>query len=185
MKTKKTAEGPGYVYVLKNKAYADFTLKIGFTTKEPSVRAKEIYHGATGVPEHFDVAVAFSVEDCRQAEKEIHHLFKAYRLNKRREFFKITPSVAERTVFSSCLRVNKSLGKDAPVRYKIDKSIKQHIKTDINDNSSVHANDAPVLKCPITLLRHSPPHTSYLIDSQIYRIEIVGGLSRGFPRRSF
>lgn len=176
MKPKKTVDGPGYVYVLKNKAYADFTLKIGFTTKEPSRRAKEIYQGATGVPEHFDVAVAFSVGNCRQAEKEIHHLFKAYRLNKRREFFKITPNVAESTIHACCLRVNESLGMDAPERYEIDKFAGRHARVSVEDGSNGQSSDANVLKVPLKAIRQSPLHTSSLTSSQVSRIEIIGGI---------
>jgi len=77
---------PGYIYVLQNDSHDPFVLKIGMTRHSPDKRAKEIYWGATGVPEYFDIAVAFSVGDCILAEKVIHQRLSTFRVNPRREF---------------------------------------------------------------------------------------------------
>ncbi|WP_335048208.1 GIY-YIG nuclease family protein [Nostoc sp.] len=77
----------GYIYALKNRSFGSNIIKIGMTTRKPDVHAKEIYHGASGVPEPFDIAFACKVADCEVAEKKIHRRFNAYRSNKVREFF--------------------------------------------------------------------------------------------------
>lgn len=59
----------GHLYVLQNPAFGEYVVKIGLTTREPDVRAKQIYVGATGVPTPFQVAFACSVGDCKSAEK--------------------------------------------------------------------------------------------------------------------
>lgn len=58
-----------YVYVLKNPAYEAYIVKIGKTKLDPYIRAQQIYWGATGVPEHFDIAFVCKVPDCNIAEK--------------------------------------------------------------------------------------------------------------------
>ena len=101
---------PGYIYILQNKAYGPYVIKIGLSKRIPDVRAREIYAGATGVPLPFDIAIAFSVEDCKAAEKIIHKRLAAYRLNNRREFFRMSPSVASAIALETCSQVNASLG---------------------------------------------------------------------------
>jgi hypothetical protein len=109
----------GYVYVLQNTAYGAYVLKIGRTTREPNIRAQEVYAGASGVPVPFDVAAAFSVGDCIAAEKSIHKRLRSYRLNNRREFFRIRPDVAELLVAETCAEINKRLGLAAPRSYSL------------------------------------------------------------------
>ncbi len=107
---------PGYVYVLKNNSFQANVVKIGLTTRAPDVRAREIYQGATGVPQPFTVAVAYTVADCQKAEKMIHARLNAYRVNKKREFFRSPMRVAEQVVLECCAAVNSALGMDAPER---------------------------------------------------------------------
>lgn len=104
----------GYIYVLQNTAYGPCVVKIGLTTREPEVRAREIYAGSTGVPMPFDVAVAYSVADCKLAEKRIHKRLAVYRLNLRREFFRLPPSVAASLTYETCAQVNTELGTPPP-----------------------------------------------------------------------
>lgn len=87
---------PGYVYALQNRSFGNNIIKIGMTTREPDVRAKEIYSGASGVPEPFDIAFACKVANCELAENRIHRRFKAYRINNNREFFIITIEIAKK-----------------------------------------------------------------------------------------
>lgn len=104
---------PGYIYILLNKAYGPYVVKIGLTTRQPNVRAREI-SGSTGVPIPFDIAVAYTVGDCKLAEKRIHKRLRAYRLNGRREFFRISPEVAAEVAQETCASLNNELGLSPP-----------------------------------------------------------------------
>lgn len=81
----------GYIYILRNDATN--LLKIGKTTREPTVRAQEI-SATTGVPFPFVVAYSVFVNDCDLLERLIHFHLDQYRTNKKREFFDITLDLA-------------------------------------------------------------------------------------------
>lgn len=78
----------GWVYVLGNESMPDI-VKIGFTTKDPGARAKEL-SGSTGVPMPFFVEYGIVVADPEECEKRAHNLLEEQRLNEGREFFKCT-----------------------------------------------------------------------------------------------
>ena len=61
----------GYIYILINPAFAGF-VKIGKTSKDPAVRARELSAG-TGVPAPYAVAWDLLVSDCDHVERLIHH----------------------------------------------------------------------------------------------------------------
>lgn len=105
---------PGYIYILQNKAYGSYVVKIGLTTRQPSIRAREIYAGSSGVPMPFEIAVAFSVADCERAEKQIHKRLAVYRLNRRREFFRLSPAVAAKISYETCAQINAELACPQP-----------------------------------------------------------------------
>lgn len=92
----------GFLYVLQNKAFGANVLKIGLSTREPNIRAREIYRGSTGVPLPFDIAEAFSVADCKRAESLAHRRLRTYRLNLRREFFRVPLEIGTSVAFESC-----------------------------------------------------------------------------------
>lgn len=75
----------GWVYVLSNPAMPDL-YKIGMTTSEPEIRAKEISQG-TGVPLPFQVERAYYSENPRDDEKAMHEYLSCCRVNESREFF--------------------------------------------------------------------------------------------------
>ena len=86
------ADKDGWVYVLTNEAMPGI-VKIGYTLREPSVRAEELYkdskNGAvTGVPLPFDVAYKAWVLNPFQVEQAVHKSLGQKRLNDNREFFK-------------------------------------------------------------------------------------------------
>jgi hypothetical protein len=81
------------VYVLSNPSMHGL-LKIGMTDRgDLKTRMKELY--TTGVPLPFDCVYACIVEDNAEVEKTMHEKFSKYRVNTRREFFKID---AERVI---------------------------------------------------------------------------------------
>jgi len=75
----------GWVYVLSNESL-DGLVKIGFSTKDPQSRAKEL-SGDTGVPTPFIVEYEMLVEDPHSCEQRAHALLDDKRVNQRREFF--------------------------------------------------------------------------------------------------
>jgi len=81
----------GIVYVLSNPAMPGL-VKIGLTTNEINNRLNELY--TTGVPFPFDCLFACEVDDCRLVEGSLHKAFYPYRVNPKREFFKINPDQA-------------------------------------------------------------------------------------------
>ena len=78
----------GFVYVLINHAMPGI-VKIGRTARATSDRANEL--STTGVPHDFVVVYDQQFLDCIEAEREIHEYFADFRVNKNREFFKISP----------------------------------------------------------------------------------------------
>lgn len=81
-------EGNQWVYILSNSTMPDI-LKIGYTKLDPSIRSKQISN-STGVPLEFQVEWAYKCFNGEEIEKETHIYLQKHRLNKSREFFKIT-----------------------------------------------------------------------------------------------
>ena len=82
-----TDASKGIVYVLTNPAMPDL-VKIGKTRqKDINDRLTQLY--STGVPVPFECAFAGVVEDEHKVERAFHKAFGPYRLNPKREFFKI------------------------------------------------------------------------------------------------
>jgi len=80
-------EGKEYVYVLSNESMPGI-LKIGYTSKHPDTRAKEI-SSATGVATDFKVEYAYKCHEGRNLEQEIHHELGYCRMHKKKEHFNI------------------------------------------------------------------------------------------------
>ena len=81
----------GYVYILTND-HLDY-VKIGKTTRSPEVRASELSN--TSVPGKFYVAFSAFVDNCDEVEKRVHEDLSEYRVDDRREFFKVSPKIAK------------------------------------------------------------------------------------------
>lgn len=117
----------GFIYILQNKTFGPYVVKIGFTTADPDSRASQLYNGSSGVPNPFDVFTAYSVGDCKLAEKHIHMRLKAFRINGRREFFRMAPAVAASLVYGTCAKINEDMGLASPKKYE----------PDVKDNSEI------------------------------------------------
>jgi hypothetical protein len=77
-----------YIYILSNEAFPDL-FKIG-KTKNIEDRVRQL-SSHSGVPISFEVYYACEVIDSAKVEKSLHDAFADYRINPRREFFKINP----------------------------------------------------------------------------------------------
>jgi hypothetical protein len=82
-----TSVHSGYIYLLRNPSHELDLFKIGLTTKSVEERAKEL--SGTSSPDKFVIIHRWFVSDCVVAEKIIHQKLDIYRLNARREFFRI------------------------------------------------------------------------------------------------
>jgi len=163
---------PGYIYAIQNAAYGTHLIKIGLTTRAPEVRSKELYSGATGVPLEFDIAVAYSVGDCEEAEKRLHKRLKAFRLNNRREFFRVSPSVASAVILETCADLNEELSLPKPEKYPIIRRKETKIYIDsVCEPAEIHA--AVIDWASPSSLKESPIGTSNLSHEQKDRIKII------------
>lgn len=75
-----------YVYVMRCHAHSDDLFKVGFTDRDPEVRAREL-SASTASPLPFVVLRAWAVSDGRAAEQAAHSALAAVRLSENREFF--------------------------------------------------------------------------------------------------
>lgn len=164
----------GHIYVLQNIAFGPNVVKIGLTKRAPEVRAREIYKGATGVPMPFDIAVAYTVGDCKIAEKRIHKRLATYRLNNRREFFRISPAVAAHISLETCTQVNTELGLPPPKTLTfppIDPAAS--IYGSVVDSVPDESDGKPIAWVNIGDLTESPLGTSILTPEQHDRARIL------------
>ncbi len=83
-----TGLDPGIVYIMRSEAHALEVYKIGLTRRTSTERSKELSY-ATGVPLPFGVLAQWEVGDCGGVESLIHERLAAYRVNERREFFRL------------------------------------------------------------------------------------------------
>ncbi len=98
----------GLVYILSNPSFKDEYYKIGMTTRGAEDRAWEIFVGATGVPEPFEVEYTIFSKDCSADEQAAHTSLSEYRVNKNREFFKIDLNRAISTIEAIVKETNRS-----------------------------------------------------------------------------
>jgi hypothetical protein len=79
----------GWVYVISNKGLPDL-VKVGFSTKDPELRAKGLNH--TGSPHPYLVDYESLVEEPYQVEQKTHKVLSEYREGK--EWFRCSAEVA-------------------------------------------------------------------------------------------
>lgn len=85
-----------YVYVLTNTTIPGM-VKIGYTKNEPQKRVKQI-NASTGVAQDFEVAWAFGCYNGIELEQEVHRYCESFRVNNKREFFRMTVDEAKAVI---------------------------------------------------------------------------------------
>lgn len=75
-----------YLYVMRCPAHGRDIFKVGFTDRDPELRAREL-SSTTSAPMHFLVVQAWAVTEGQRAEKAAHEKLDRYRLASNREFF--------------------------------------------------------------------------------------------------
>lgn len=86
----------GQVYILSNPAMPGL-VKIGFTRRTTRLRVSEL-SGATGVPMPFKIEWSERVRYPDKVEDRVHTKLKKYRINRNREFFRVSPASAKKQV---------------------------------------------------------------------------------------
>lgn len=79
----------GWVYVITNKAMPGL-VKVGFSTKDPELRAKELQH--TGSPHPYLVEYELLIEEPYEVEQKTHRLLSSN--HEAKEWFRCTPEEA-------------------------------------------------------------------------------------------
>jgi len=77
----------GFIYILRNPVMDKNIFKIGLTRNDVEGRAKQL--SKTSVPDKFYQCQEWNVKDCVIAERMIHEKLNQYRVDPRREFFKL------------------------------------------------------------------------------------------------
>lgn len=89
---------PGTIYVVRCPEHGINVYKIGLTRRSAEIRAKEL--SSTPTPTPFGVMGSWEVGDCAKVEKEIHLKLGAYRIDTRREFFRLNISSITKAIES-------------------------------------------------------------------------------------
>ncbi len=77
----------GFIYILVNPVMKGI-VKIGKTKRTSEERANELSR-STGIPIKFEICADFLVEDCDLMETIIHRKLNEFRINNRKEFFRL------------------------------------------------------------------------------------------------
>ncbi|MEE2635490.1 MAG: GIY-YIG nuclease family protein [Pseudomonadota bacterium] len=88
LKTGKYAEEKGEIYVMRSAQHPKDVFKIGYTTKTADERARQL-ESTSGQPDQFAVVNSWKVKQPRRVEGIVHEHLARYRINPRREFFKL------------------------------------------------------------------------------------------------
>lgn len=75
-----------YVYIMRCQAHLEHMYKVGFTDRDPEIRAREL-SSTTATPSPFEVVRAWPVTEGRAAERAAHVALSAVRHSATREFF--------------------------------------------------------------------------------------------------
>jgi hypothetical protein len=122
----------------------------------------------------FDIAVAYTVGDRKLAEKLIHKRLRAYRLNGRREFFRLSPAVAAAIAHETCARINADMGMSSPDELTFPSATgTASLPGTVIDKEADESDGRPIHKLPLGLLRESPVGTCVPTEEQLDRARIV------------
>lgn len=88
---------PGSLYLMRCESHSQGILKVGVTTLDPHTRAKQLT-AATASPIPFHVLYSREVPDVNAAEAAAHSALAGYRVNDKREYFRVSVYEAARTI---------------------------------------------------------------------------------------
>lgn len=130
-----------YVYIMSNPSFDHDVFKIGWTREHPIIRANDLH--TSGVPTSFVVEYVIITTEGVKLEKQLHTHLKQYRMEKNREFFKISKdNLTEILTAELNLQLTSITEIDAPTNKRITGSANkisemyETLKKDWNDFSS-------------------------------------------------
>jgi hypothetical protein len=91
------SQNVGYIYIMRSLAHGRHVYKIGFTDRNPEDRSDDL-SATSGQPDYFIVVQSWEVFDAHRVEQAIHRQLSQFRLNPRREFFKVKFERARETI---------------------------------------------------------------------------------------
>lgn len=97
VKTGPSSSDVGEIYVMRNAQHPHDTYKIGYTTKTSDERASQL-QSTTGQPDQFAIMNSWKVFYPRRVEGIIHERLKKYRINPKREFFRVKYKIIQKTI---------------------------------------------------------------------------------------
>jgi len=123
---------PEIIYILTNEAMPKI-VKIGKT--QDSIKSRlDSLNRHSGVPLSFQCFFAAEVENCSKTEKILHQLFSEFRINPKREFFRIEPEKAVLAIslgnYTEIETTNNELDPDDAKAIEKARSIRSRIKLD-------------------------------------------------------
>lgn len=94
----------GYIYIIANDSIHN-QVKVGYTTRTPEERASDLYQNNSGISHHYRVLYAIAIDEfylreqynnqtdrsiLQRLEQEIHQELDQWRINQRREWFRVS-----------------------------------------------------------------------------------------------
>ncbi len=94
----------GYIYIIANDSIHN-QVKVGYTTRTPEERASDLYQNNSGISHHYKVLYAIAIDEfylreqynnqtdrsiLQRLEQEIHQELDQWRINQRREWFRVS-----------------------------------------------------------------------------------------------
>ena len=101
-----SGENSGYIYIQRTAAMEEDIFKIGLTRNSVEQRAKQLSN--TSAADKFLVLAKFASKDCVVAEKTLHKKLNDYRINPKREYFRLNIQKAYKIVSKTIEELNKS-----------------------------------------------------------------------------
>lgn len=95
----------GVLYVMRCTLMEEEVYKVGWTSGTAEERRMEL-SSATGVPVSFAIVKYWQHSDARKLETNVHAILDPYRINDRREFFRLDYSALERIISAEIARTN-------------------------------------------------------------------------------
>ena len=121
----------GFIYIMSNPSFSHGQIKIGKSSKDPSIRKEEL--NTTSLPEPFVLEYFALVGDYDAVELNVHRKLSAYRRNRRREFF-------DCTVPKAILAIRESATvKHEEVFYKSPEEIQEQLNKEIQARQQAEA----------------------------------------------
>jgi hypothetical protein len=155
----------GYIYCFSNESMPGI-FKIGKTSRSPNDRASELY--TTGVPTAFNEEISKKVDNYDEKEKIIHKLLDEYRIDSKREFFKVSFDKVK-LIFDLMDEISNNteiVSKEKSIEESINKikfeTIKEYKHDDIINQFVYYSTNTPTFIAKIMYFLYAPRYRIHL-----------------------